>query len=188
MNKIASILIIFFALAATSACTAEKKELGVCEDPMVLDLHSGLLNGAAPTLDQTAIKNFLPCFTAATEEGKVANHRGGVFFRNHDLYFYTFKDFIEVRENFTGTVQPPILGAPAKDVGKLLNIDITPYEVRSYSLYPMDYGCIGVRVYDGNKVREVRVHDRPCVTAADVYYHKLPSSKRSWEYQEKKLE
>jgi hypothetical protein len=57
------------------------------------------------------------CWTGATADGETYNYGGGVFFINHDFYFYTGKNFLEVRRGFRGTVVPPLLGS-TKDTAK----------------------------------------------------------------------
>jgi len=85
-------------------------------DQLLFDTNKGTINGLGPTAEWDEIKARLPCFTGTTEEGLGYNYGGGIFYTNHDFYFYTFRDFIEVRSNFKGTVKPNIFKEDMKDV------------------------------------------------------------------------
>lgn len=164
-----SVCCLFLLTAFPAACskdTPARKPHGECKDPLVLDLATGLLNGAAPTVGPEAVKAMFPCYTGATKEGELWNYRGGVFFLEHDLYFYTFNDFLEVREKFAGTVEPAVLGAKTAAAARMLGGK--PVTIKGWQLFPKEYGCVGLQSRDGTVV-QVRVHFRPCVTAEHVY-------------------
>ncbi len=86
------LLVIVLSLTGSAA-------YGQCTS-LTLDLLTGTLNGIRPDDSQEKIKQVLPCYTGETEEGDWANYGGGIFYLKHDMYFYTHRDYIEVRDGF----------------------------------------------------------------------------------------
>ena len=75
----------------------------------------------------------------------MANYGGGVFFVNHDLYFYTAQDRIEARARFRGNLEPDILGADTAAVISLFGdpVSRTPaFSGDGVWYYPRSYGCL----------------------------------------------
>jgi len=129
-----------------------------CED-LNLNLQSGKLNGLSPTTSQNGVKQAFPCFTGETKEGELYNYGGGVFFLKHDFYFYTYRDFIEVRSNFHGNVSPNLLGNDRKTA---LNIFGNPqYSLPAFDFYQTSYGCLRLNIENG-KIRQIGVHYKAC--------------------------
>ncbi len=73
-------------------------------DSLVLNLDKGTLNGLKPTSTQQQIKSKLPCFTGTTKDGDAFNCGGGIFYLNHDAFFYTTLDIINLRDDFNGKI------------------------------------------------------------------------------------
>lgn len=91
------ILTSLLILLAGGANTAQAQ----CEH-LYVDLQKGTLNGLTPADSMGRIKKELPCFTGDTQEGSAFNYGGGVFYHNHDFYFYTHRDYLEVRADYKG--------------------------------------------------------------------------------------
>ncbi len=128
---------------------------------LYFDLKKGTLNGLKPDAPMYLVKSKLPCFTGETEEGSDINYGGGVFYLNHDFYFYTHKDYIEVRRNFKGKLSADILGKSKSQVrlflfGKLNEIEYAdlpgtghPYGNGINKLYfKNDVGVLIVKFYN----------------------------------------
>ncbi len=88
--------LLFSTIAALLLSLSAQAQCGAIE----LNLAKGTLNGLSPNDAPEHIKKLLPCFTGETEEGSSYNEGGGVFFRDHDFYFYTHRDYIELRTGF----------------------------------------------------------------------------------------
>jgi len=87
---------------------------------MIVDLDKGTINGIKATASMPQVKAKFPCFTGDTKEGDVFNCGGGVFYLAHDIFFYTYRDYVEMRSDFKGKF--------VKD-GKPVNIlGLTPAE------------------------------------------------------------
>ena len=146
-----------------------EKTANTCQN-VVFDLDKGTINGLKPTLSQDDVKAALPCFTGSTPDGDrlngmLYNYGGGVYFNNHNFYFYTGADFIEVRSDFTGTVSPNLLGASKERVngayGKPTLISKGSY------FYMMSYGCLQLELRN-NVVYEISAYYQDCKAASEV--------------------
>mgnify|MGYP001281160405 CR=1 FL=1 len=84
--------------------------------PLVLDLETGRLNGVSPIASKAEAKAAFPCFTGESTEAGGANYGGGVFYLHNDFYFYTWRRFLEVREEFSGSVTHSLLGKSRAEV------------------------------------------------------------------------
>jgi hypothetical protein len=142
-----------------------------CEK-LTFDLNTGTLNNLPPTASQEQVKRFVPCWTGDTPDGSDFNQGGGVFFTNHDFYFYTWRRYIEVRLGFNGSVSPSFLGEKAE----VLRINLG--EPRTIAEHPEDwyferkYGCLRVEFKD-NIVHELAAHSEKCDEVISWY----PASK-----------
>lgn len=126
-----------------------------------LDLSTGAMNGLLPTASMDEVKARFPCSTGETAEGEVWNYGGGVFFIHHDMYFYTHRDYVEVRKGFAGETRPALLGRPRGVLGRALGRPAELPALEPYLFFPRPYGCVRVRV-EGDEVAEVSAHARPC--------------------------
>ena len=161
---------------AGGGAVAERKE-----SPLQADLYvhpskthissygtAGKLNGLDSKADRAAIKRALPCFTGETPDGKKiggieANCGGGVFFTRDHFYFYTGRDYIEVRTGFKGKVGGDLLGASRKTVEGEVG---TPNRVekvapRTIALYAMTYGTLAVTYDQDGKAIALAAHSTP---------------------------
>jgi len=128
-------------------------------DQLVFDVFDGSVNGVSATASQADIKAKLPCATGDTADGSSFNVGGGVFFTNHDFYFYTHHDFIEVRTGFKGTTVPALLGASMAD--SIASLGGATFTSRSEVLISHAPGCISLSARNG-KVSQVRAFVGSC--------------------------
>ena len=121
------------------------------------DLKKGTINNLTPLASQEKIKTELPCFTGESEEGVPMYCGGGVFFLKHEVYFYTGKDYIEIRKGFAGKLSIPVLGlsknaAIAKlKMGKIIRT--VEDEGDEYIFFKTGYGCLFLKLVDAKVVR-----------------------------------
>jgi len=137
----------------------------VAEDPCAklnVNLKKGELNGLKPTASQEKIREVFPCFTGSSEERSIFNCGGGVFFLDHDFYFYTGRDFLEIRDDFNGRIKGEWMGMSlftlTTDFGnpvreeKLGNKEIYFFETK--------YGCVRF-ILVNDKIVEIGIHYQP---------------------------
>lgn len=126
---------------------------------LVVDLDRGAMNGIAPTATRDAIKAQFPCATGETPEGGPFNYGGGVYFLRHGFFFYTHRDFLEVRSRFTGTTEPALLGRTLASAGLS-----APSRIDGNShLFAKEYGCLRVETDSEGVITELGVHATQCV-------------------------
>lgn len=75
---------------------------------LTVSLKTGTVNDLTPKSSVRNIKKKLPMYTGCTEEKNFINYGGGVFFTDDDVYFYTYLDMINIRENYTGEIDVPV--------------------------------------------------------------------------------
>ena len=112
----------------------------------------GTVSKIHPQSPHGDIKNRLPCFTDAVDE-LTSGGCGGVFFKDKGIYFYTYRDYIDIKSNFVGTMSIPLMGTDRKSIfqwlGNAYLKDI------NWEVYQMRYGCL-VLFFDINgKVNRV---------------------------------
>lgn len=142
----------------------DEKDKGVIK----IDLENGLINGLKPTSSAADIKKALPFFTGETEENKGINCDGGVFYGDNDVYFYTARDYVEIRSDFKGKFSKDILNINFKKALAILGNpkhEIKPKgddESIMVAYFPMPYGCLRLNytLATGN-VFEMAIHSKP---------------------------
>lgn len=136
---------------------------------VTLDIQQGTLNGLPPTTSQGVVKATLPCWTGDTPDGSSFNFGGGVFFLKDDFYFYTGRNYIEVRRDFKGIVTPSILGLTSAEVrshfGEPISVSGAP---NTWMLFSRRSGCLRV-VLENNRVKAIAVHAHPCESIVSWY-------------------
>jgi hypothetical protein len=132
------------------------------------DLVRGTLNGVTPTASMDEVKRRLPCFTGESPEGEVFNFGGGVFFLDHDFYFYTNRNYIEVRSRFKGTVTPDVLGRPLAEARQVLGPQARTLQRRGSMLFRAGFGCVELRLdRDASAVEQVAAYSMLCEFVPD---------------------
>lgn len=151
------LLLLPLALAFLAGCSGPPSAAPGC-DALVLDLNRGTLNGLTPTASMDEVKAQFPCATGETAEGETYNFGGGVFFLDHDFFFYTGRDFIEARDEFAGMTRPSVIGQPLEVLGTPDRTD------QGAALFDRRYGCLRAEVNASGTVTEVGVHAEACST------------------------
>ncbi|MCX7743416.1 MAG: hypothetical protein N2167_02510 [Flavobacteriales bacterium] len=160
MNKI---LLAGIFVAVMFSCKADQTAKNV--QPVVhncanleLDLQNGTLNGEKPTLSLDEVKQRFPCYTDETEEGSNFNCGGGVFYLKHDFFFYTHRDYLEVRKKFPGKVIPDILNKDVETAMKELGKPDLVKKEGELLLYKMPYGTLRLKVSASNTIIVLGIH------------------------------
>jgi hypothetical protein len=137
-----------------------------------VDLQAGTLNGLRPSASMEEVKEKLPCFSGESEEGADYNCGGGVFFLNHEVFFYTHRDYLEIRDGFAGVLSEELMHQPADEIramlGKPDRIPTPPddlfegYQAATHWLYKRKFGTLRVS-FDPQTgfVNRIGIHSRP---------------------------
>lgn len=153
----------------------ERRKVGDSDcngEALSVNLKKGTLNGFKPTESMEAIKKRFPCFTGESEEGMVGNCGGGVFFLKHDFFFYSHRDYFEIRSGFSGKVSMDLMGKTMAEIeAELGKPDYIPeykedegdsffaYTPDIHHLYKRKYGSLRITFDAETKlVRVIGVH------------------------------
>jgi hypothetical protein len=167
MKKTISCLL-FMAFAIYTATAQEEKEKPIFK----IDLEKGLVNGLSPTTSMDSLKKLLPFYTSDTAENPDYNCGGGVFYLNNDVYFYTGRDYIEIRTEFNGKLSHDVLNRNIQEVTRQLgkpDDQIKPGgddESIMVVYFKRPYGCLRLNytISTGN-IYEIGIHMKPILDA-----------------------
>ncbi len=146
------IIAVIFGLAA---CKSTKFATDC--STLKLDVYKGKMNNTKPTASPEEVKTAFTCYTGESEEGTSFNCGGGVFFLDDDFFFYTYRDYIEVRDNFTGEfVNSPLIRTSREDIEAKFGTPVMMPDDDTY-LYGMKYGTLRIE-FDNDYVFMIGIH------------------------------
>lgn len=150
------LLLIVAIIMTNGAVTAQLKTTPVCP-PFAVDVLEGTVNKIYPVSTLGEIKKELPCFTDIVEQG-TDTKCAGIFYKDKDIYFYTDRNYIEVGENFKGTLSVPLLGASRSSLFKLLgNPKIKDV---SWDAFQMQYGILILYYNKADKIIKLQISSK----------------------------
>jgi hypothetical protein len=152
-----SIPFLFSAMVFSSLAMGQLKTKPTCAT-FVVDILNGKVNNITPNFPIPQIKEDLPCFTSAEDEGPNAKCGGGVFYKDKDVYFYTQRDYIEIGEKFKGQLSIPLMGASRSSLFKWLGNP--KMKDPSWDAYQMSYGTLVLHYNAAGKVRLIQFSTR----------------------------
>jgi hypothetical protein len=166
MNRIIATVVLgcFFipAIAQKPVKTKTKAEPAVVVatgcDNIIADLVTGRVNGLKPTASMSSVKKKLPCFTGESTEGGNVNCGGGVFYLNNDIYFYTGRNYIELRDKFSGHTEPQLLGINRKDITTKLGVADIEIDGGRVLIFKKPYGSLRLLFNMDGRCIEIGIH------------------------------
>lgn len=123
-------------------------------DAFIVDILDGKVNGLKANARLDEIKQKFPCFTAMEPEGSQAKCGGSIFYKDRDVYFYTDRDYIEIKEKFQGKFTTPIMGLARNSLFKILGNPKIKDD--NWDAYQMAYGTLVLRYNKAGKVNLVQ--------------------------------
>ena len=127
-------------------------------DAFTVDILDGKVNGLKPNARFDEIKGKFPCFSATEPEGSTAKCGAGVFYKDRDVYFYTDRDYIEIKEKFQGKFTTPILGLARNSLFKILGNPKLKDD--TWDAYQMAYGTLVLHYNKAGKVNMLQFSTR----------------------------
>ncbi len=146
------ILLIFVALLAMNMVNAQLKATTACP-AFAVDILYGRVNELYPSSTNGEIKGKLPCFSSTEDELTSSQCGGNVFYKDKDIYFYTGRDYVEIREKFKGTLSVPLMGAARTGLFKWLGHP--KIKDTNWDAFQMQYGTL-VLYYKAGKVNKIQ--------------------------------
>ena len=131
-------------LALTLSCITAMGQLKPkvkCPD-LYIDVLNGTVNNQKPNYGWAEIKENIPCFTSASEEGKCGPT---IVYKDKDLTFYTKRHYFEVGPKFVGKFSIVLLGTKRGSLFKSLGNPKMKDDL--WDAYEMSYGILILR-YD----------------------------------------
>ena len=116
----------------------------------VVDILNGTVNNIKPTITIPELKEQLPCFTSSEDESPSSKCGGGVFYKDRDVYFYTQRDYVEIREKFKVKLSIPMMGESRNNLFKWLGNP--KIKDASWDAFQMAYGTLVLHYNSASKV------------------------------------
>ena len=109
------LLVLALSLSCITAL-GQLKPKTKCPD-LYVDVLNGTVNNQKPNYGWAEIKESIPCYTTATEEGKCGPV---IIYKDKNVTFYTKRHYIEIGPKFVGKFSIPILGTKRGSLFKSL--------------------------------------------------------------------
>lgn len=119
-----------------------------------VDIIDGKVNGLKANARVEDIKNKLPCFTSMESEDSASKCGGGIYYKDRDIYFYTKRDYVEIREKFNGKLSIPLMGAPRNGLFKWLGNP--KLKDTNWDAFEMSYGTLVLHYNKANRVNLIQ--------------------------------
>jgi hypothetical protein len=158
MKQLFFFLLLTGTVFTTKAQLVAKSSCGV----FTIDIIDGKVNGLKANARFDEIKDKLPCFTATEPEGSTAKCGGSIFYTDRGIYFYTDRDYIEIKEKFQGKFTTPVMGAARSGLFKILGNPKIKDE--NWDAFQMSYGTLVLHYNKAGKVNLVQFSTRQTET------------------------
>ena len=148
-----NLISVFLFMMIVMTASAQLKTTPVCP-AFTVNILRGTVNGVEPDYSPGQIKQVFPCFTSEETETSTSACGGGLFYKDKDIYFYTGRDYIEIREKFKGTISLPLMGANRNSLFKWLgNPKIKDV---SWDAFQTAYGTLVLHYNKANKINLIQ--------------------------------
>jgi hypothetical protein len=148
-------LFLFLCLIITMMAKAQLKTSTQNQcGTLVVDILDGRVNGVESDFTAGQIKKALPCFTSEEAEGGTSKCGGAVFYKDKDIYFYTGRKYVEIREKFKGRLSVPLMGAARNSLFKWLGNPVI--KDVAWDAYQTSYGTLVVYYNKASKVNKLQ--------------------------------
>lgn len=133
--------------------TAQLKTTPVCP-VFEVNILNGTVTGMESTSTAELIMKKFPCYTSVEAENDSSKCGGIVSYKDNDIYFYTGRDYIELRENFKGKQTTPVIGASRNSLFQILGGP--KIKDVDWDAYQTSYGILVLHYNKDNKVNLVQ--------------------------------
>ncbi len=148
-------MMIYCLLLAGGTVSGQLKTTAVCP-VFTIDILDGTVNELTPSSTMGEIKKKFPCFTASDESTAACG--GLVSYRDKDIYFYTARNYVEIRDHFKGKLSLPLLGASRNGMFRWLG---NPHiRDQNWDAYSTAYGTLVLYFNAAGKVNKLQFSTR----------------------------
>jgi hypothetical protein len=151
------ITFLLVAVISLPSAKAQLKATPVCPTFSV-DILEGYVNEKLDCISTSGqVQKLFPCFSEVVEE-TTGSACGGVFYKEKDIYFYTERDYIEIRDKFKGTLEPAVMGANRTSLFKLLGNP--KLKDATWEAYQTKYGTLVVYFDANGKINKLQITNK----------------------------
>jgi hypothetical protein len=141
----------------SSLAQAQLKVTATCP-PFEVDILDGKVNGLKANARMVDIRGKFPCSSSVEPEDSSSKCGGRVNFKDRDLYFFTQRNYVEIREKFVGKLSIPLMGAARNSLFKWLG---NPrLKDVSWDAFEMSYGILVLHYNKAGRVNLIQFSTR----------------------------
>lgn len=144
-----------FLLVYTSQAQLKTSTQNQC-GTLVVDILDGRINGVEPKFTPGQIKKMLPCFTSEEPEDATSKCGGLVAYKSQDVYFYTGRNYVEIRDKFKGKLTVPLMGASRKSATLFKSLGNPKIKDTDWDAYDTSYGTLILYYNKLSKVNKIQ--------------------------------
>ena len=146
-------ILFIMACLISQVSFGQLKATALCP-PFQVDLLGGRVNKLHPQSTQGEIKKTLPCSTDIIEEAPTSSCTG-VFYKDKGISFYTDRNYIEITENYKGTLTPALMGAIRGSLFKILGHP--KIKDLSWEAFQTEYGTLVLYYNKAGKINKLQL-------------------------------
>ena len=148
------LLLVIAGIYCIQTVSGQLKTTPVCP-VFKVDILDGKINDLYVNSSLAEFKKTFPCYTSAEDESATSKCGGGVFYKDRDIYIYTGRDYVEIREKFKGTMTVPLMGAARNSLFKWLGH--AKIKDVSWDAYQTAYGTLIVYYNKAGKINKLQM-------------------------------
>lgn len=157
-----STFLLIMAATCIMHANAQLKVKAKC-DEFYVDILGGTVNTMRPDYTYGQIKEKMPCFSGTVEEGTAGAKCGAtISYADRDVYFFTDRDYIEIKEKFKGKMSMPLFTTMRKGIFKYLGRPALKDD--TWEAFQTAYGNIVVYYNKAGKVNKIQMTTKPTST------------------------
>ncbi|HQW83058.1 MAG TPA: hypothetical protein PK987_01280 [Ferruginibacter sp.] len=152
--KILLLLLTFFLGIKTSK--AQLKTTPVCP-AFTVDVLDGNVNKLYAKSTWAEVTNLFPCYTKLIEKDS-ATVCAGVFYPDKGIYFFTDRDYIEIKDNFKGKMTPHLLGANRSSL--FATLGYPKIKDLHWDAFQTEYGTLILYYNTAGKINKIQISSK----------------------------
>ena len=125
--------------------------------PFSVDVLDGNVNKIYPKSTWAEVKTKFPCYSQLIESDS-ASVCAGVFYTEKGIYFYTDRDYIEIRENFKGKMFPSLLGASRSSL--FATLGYPKIKDVHWDAFQTEYGTLILYYNKAGKINKIQISSK----------------------------
>jgi hypothetical protein len=147
----------FLLMLIVSNALAQLKVTPQCPG-MLVNIAEGNVNDIYPNFTFGQIETKFPCFTSEEPESDTSKCGGLIAYSDLDIYFYTSRDYIEIREKFKGKMSLPLMGASRDKLFQWLGYP--KIKDIKWDAFQTAYGLLILYYNQENKINKIQMSTR----------------------------